>query len=574
MTSSARRKLLAEAHRTTAYAIAHFDDRLEWISGWAHNFVCPDCATRMTFDIDMEYNPPHNVYTCPHCGQTASGNDHDEAWVYFYRQMYANKIESLAAAALDGSEEALAFIKRYLDFYADHYEEFPVHGRWAGKGKIMGQSLCEAVWAIAVLRGLYPVRDRFSAETMTGWYEKLFRPMAQLLIPQSQRIHNIPCWQWCAVGMIGIVFDDNDLLHEAVEGEFGIRNQVEKGFTKNGLWYEGSLHYHYYTAEGLTFFLALYAHVRPEDPLIDRLAGIYQAPLRLSHDGFRLQSTNDGWYPRTLLDYAEQIYRAAVLTGDDRLSRQVETILEKEPQRLDQPYALLIEKKKTACELWTETNLAIFDEPLKLILKSGVITPSHRHRDCLSIILPPYSDDLGTPGYGHPLTPGWYRLAASHNCIAVDANQPAEMIPTHIEAVENGARAVVDGGWENVTSATRTVTCEEDALCDVSEIVCTGDHTIDWLLHLVGDVTHNGEESPADALGDTLGYQHFSRIRRIDCEGAFTLRTGALSVTITGTGTIYLADSPDNPANSSRTSIIVRTKGNAATVRAIYKIEE
>ncbi|MBQ4043611.1 MAG: heparinase II/III family protein [Clostridia bacterium] len=574
MNTASRRALLAEAHRITAYAAAHFDDRVERLSGWAHNFVCPDCASRIPFDIDLKYDPPHNVFTCDHCGKTVSSTDHDEAWVYSYRQVYANYMEALAAAALDGNPDAIPFMQRYLDFYADHYAEFPVHGRWAGKGKIMGQGLCEAVWAIAVLRGFYPVRQMFSAEKWAKWHRILFRPLAELLIPQAQKIHNIPCWLWCAVGMIGIAFDDEELLHEAVDGEFGVRNQVEKGFTKNGLWYEGSLHYHYYTAEGLTYFLSLYAKVHPDDPLIERLTGIYCAPLALSHDGYRLQSTNDGWYPRTLEDYATQIHRAAALTGSDRLVRQVETIRQYAPDSLKLPYALLIEKPTPACELWTETNLAIFDEPLKFILKSGVIAPSHRHRDCLSVILPPYSDDLGTPGYGHPLTPGWYRLAASHNCVTVDQNQPAEMIPTHIEAVENGARAVVDGGWKEVTSAARTVTREEENLLDVTEITCSGTHTVDWLLHLSGEVTHNGSETPADALGEQFGYQHFTRIRRIGCEGEFTLRTGALTVKISSEGEIYLADSPDNPANGTRTSVIVRTVGETASVRAVYSIEE
>ena len=139
MNTASRRALLAEAHRITACAAAHFDDRVERLSGWAHNFVCTDCASQLDFDPDMNYNPPHNVYTCPHCGKTAASTDHDEAWVYIYRQRYADYMEALAAAALDENPDAIPFMERYLDFYADHYAEFPVHGRWAGKGKIMGQ---------------------------------------------------------------------------------------------------------------------------------------------------------------------------------------------------------------------------------------------------------------------------------------------------------------------------------------------------------------------------------------------------------------------------------------------------
>jgi hypothetical protein len=97
---------------------------------------------------------------------------------------------------------------------------------------------------------------------------------------------------------------------------------------------------------------------------------------------------------------------------------------------------------------------------------------------------------------------------------------------------------------------------------------------VDWLLHLSGEVTHNGEETPADALGEQFGYQHFTRIRHIGCEGEFALSTGALTVKITSEGTIYLADSPDNPANGTRTSVIVRTVGETASIRAVYSIAE
>ena len=69
MNTASRRALLAEAHRITTCAAAHFDDRVERLSGWAHNFVCPDCASQLDFNPDMEYNPPHNLYTCPNCGK-------------------------------------------------------------------------------------------------------------------------------------------------------------------------------------------------------------------------------------------------------------------------------------------------------------------------------------------------------------------------------------------------------------------------------------------------------------------------------------------------------------------------
>ena len=108
----------------------------------------------------------------------------------------------------------------------------------------------------------------------------------------------------------------------------------------------------------------------------------------------------------------------------------------------------------------------------------------------------------------------------------------------------------------------------------MTEVACEGEHTIDWLLHLSGEVSHNGEAAPAAALGDALGYEHFSNVRKIACGGEFVIRAGELTVTIASDGEIYLADSPGNPANIMRTAVIVRTVGAAAKVRAAYSIAQ
>ncbi|MBQ2709858.1 MAG: hypothetical protein IJF67_16410, partial [Clostridia bacterium] len=137
-------------------------------------------------------------------------------------------------------------------------------------------------------------------------------------------------------------------------------------------------------------------------------------------------------------------------------------------------------------------------------------------------------------------------------------------------AVPGGARAVYDSGWEGVESASRTVTQEGDALIDVTEISCDGVHTIDWLLHLSGDASHNGKAVPAAALGDAHGYEHLTNVRKVNASGDFVIRAGALTVKIAAAGDVYLADSPGNPADGKRTAVIVRTVGNAAAVRAEY----
>ena len=142
--------ILAQMRREAHMAMSDFADLPEWRSGWGHDFVCPKCASQLHFDIHGTPYGDHSEYRCPSCGETVCGIGYDDAWVYYYRYEYAKMAEGVAVCAAGGDEAALAFLIRYVDFYADNYEGFPYHtkrtpGGCAGMGKIMAQSLCEAV---------------------------------------------------------------------------------------------------------------------------------------------------------------------------------------------------------------------------------------------------------------------------------------------------------------------------------------------------------------------------------------------------------------------------------------------
>lgn len=570
-------ELLDKAMQTARFARENFHDDPARISGWGHNFVCPRCASQMRFDIRMNYDPPH-TYTCPHCGATASGQDYDEAWVYYYRFNYGNYAQSAAFAALLGDEESLAYLLRYVDFYADHYDDFPVHGKYAGRGKVMGQSLDEAVWAIALIEALCLCGDLIPEEKKLLWHEKMFRPMAELLIPQSMHIHNIPTWQQCCIGMIGLYFEDEELLTHALDSEFGIRAQVRTGFTADGIWHEGSLLYHYYTVQALTGFLALYALRAPDDPLFSTLEKMYAAPYALSYNG-RLPALNDGWYPLEVTGIAARLLRAARISADPILTEQLDLIRKTEPNRLLTLEALLYGLADDGSVLlYAATNLALLKKPFHVLLKSGSLCMSHRHLDYLSILLPPFADDLGTPGYGHPLTPGWYRLAPSHNTVCVDEDMPGNILPTHVERTENGVRAVIEENvWQGIAEASRTLSRDGERIEDTTVFRSGEEHVFDWIFHSIGKAEYSADGSSAAPFGGKKGYEHFTDVRKMDCRGSFTARFTlengrVLTLTVPETDglEVYTAHSPGNPADNLRSTVILRRRAKEARFRVLY----
>ncbi len=565
--------IVQQAREECGRLVKTFRDQPEWVSGWGHRFACPECAAQLTFDFAMMFNPP-NTFICPNCGKPAVGQAFDEAWVYCYRLQAAEKLESVAVCALLGDQQALAFLERYFDFYAEHYAGFAIHGE--GNGKVMPQVLDECVWCILLLRAYYPCRSLFTAEQKQKWYQKLFLPVAELVnAPEIQTsVHNHVLWHKSAAGAVAVCFEDDKLLDEILHGRLGIRELAEKGFTADGLWHEGSPLYHYYALEALTGFCQFFAVEHPDDPLIKTLEYTHLAGLRLSYDNWHMPSINDGWYPLPLSRFADQFHRAAMASQSDALLTQLERIRQRAPGAVSVPASLLIDRVPAGMEIWESTNLAVFRQPGFAILKSGVLVRSHKHRDNLSVIMPPFSNDLGTPGYGHPLYRGWYQLAVSHNTIAVDGDQPPFVIPTHVEQCGEGVRAVVDGGWEGVVSAQRTVTPAEDSLHDLTEVVCDGERTIDWLFHAEGDVRFSAEPGKAAELGAYPGYEHLKDVREIHCDAlkvSFTLNGRTLTLSADTKGMqVFAAQSPGNPANVLRTALILRVKASRAVFDAVY----
>ena len=556
------------------YAREHFADSADRLSGWAHNFTCTACASQMVFDSDTEYREG-NVFTCPVCGERASSRDHDEAWVYYYRSKYATLAYSVAISAIMGDAVALDFLIRYVDFYADNYESFPVHGKHAGHGKIMEQALDEAVWAIDVLSALNACGDLIPCEKRTYWRDRLFLPLTELIIPQAKSIHNIPTWLMCAVGAIGIYFGDKELLTYALDSEFGLRNQMSKGFTKDGIWYEGSMTYHYYTASALSGFFSFYASVCPEDKIFDDYARIYTAPLALSHDGRSISALNDGWYPNVI----PMSLIAARVTGDERLLAINRTLISENPDSLDAK-VLLFAIHEPGAVLMADTRLAVVNHPFHAILKAGVLSTSHMHRDYLSTRISPFSDDLGTPGYGHVLTKEWYRFHPAHNAIGIDLAQPTGVAQTYMRETEDGVTAgVMSGEWADLELAERTLTVNGNRIEDLTELCAPTEHIYDWVFHSKGEAEYSCDiNCEIASLGEINGYKYLTNIKKMQADGSFTAAftldgVGVLTLTVPNAEgiEIYTAKSPDNPANNMRNTVVLRRKAKDARFLAVFE---
>ncbi len=559
---------------------SHFADDLSLLSGWGHDFCCPDCASQLVY----EHERPKE-YRCPNCGRKASGLVLDEAWAYYTRHQSGEALASSALCYLaDGNAASLDYVIRYVDFYANHYESLPVHGEHAGKGKVMGQSLDEAVWALQLLKALNICgRDAFPAETRKRWMERMFRPMSELLMPQAQFIHNIPLWLWCAVGAMAIFFEDEALLVHALENEYGIRAQVSKGFTADGLWYECSLGYHYYSARALTMFLSFYTERHQDDELFNVLRKVLEVPAELSADGIQLPAVNDGWYPLAVDKEQDTILRASRISDSPILQSQLSGMFNRHPERFEAADALLFLNEipassplpqRNAFKAYPATALGVLYQPMHVLMKCGVLTLSHMHDDCMSISLPPFSDDLGTPGYGHPLTDRYYRRSLAHNTFMMDEqSQPHTPIWGQVEEIGDGIRGFVKNIYDGV-NCTRTVTGDEKIVIDEMIIEANDVHTFDWVFRAAGRCKLTDEGSPAALSYDMLssvrqhkGLSSFEAVYELDGRGLIV----AIDPETLKKAEVYTGQLPGNPADQLQNTILMRMRGKQVRFLVRYK---
>jgi oligo-alginate lyase len=123
-------------------------------------------------------------------------------------------------------------------------------------------------------------------------------PVAEHLVQQHfQAIHNFACWHNAAIGTVGLILDRKDLIDFAIRGEFGFEAQLRDGVLNDGLWFEGSFSYHFYTLSAL-LALAKAARYRRGEELYRQpaLCAMLRAPVQCAYPDSSLPATNDCWY--------------------------------------------------------------------------------------------------------------------------------------------------------------------------------------------------------------------------------------------------------------------------------------
>lgn len=116
------------------------------------------------------------------------------------------------------------YVKEVLMAYAKIYKDLPIHPqpRSYARGKIFWQCLNDSNWMVYVSQAYDCVYHYFSPEERDYLETELFRPFADYISIENpqffNRIHNHSTWGNAAVGLMGLVMEDEVLIERALYG--------------------------------------------------------------------------------------------------------------------------------------------------------------------------------------------------------------------------------------------------------------------------------------------------------------------------------------------------------------------
>ncbi|WP_299014568.1 alginate lyase family protein [uncultured Polaribacter sp.] len=217
------------------------------------------------------------------------------------------------------------YVKDMLMEYEVLYKTLPLHPktRSYARGKLFWQCLNDSNWLVYVSQAYDCIYNYLSAEERNKLENNLFRPFADHISVDSpqfyQRVHNHSTWGNAAVGMIGLVMDDQELIDRALYGIKGVRldktkkdddggflnkdgkagflANIEEPFSPDGYYNEGP-YYQRYAGYPFLIFAAGLQNVQPELKIFEYKNGVLlksiDALLNLSDADGAFFPLNDG----------------------------------------------------------------------------------------------------------------------------------------------------------------------------------------------------------------------------------------------------------------------------------------
>ncbi|WP_248925208.1 heparinase II/III domain-containing protein [Paenibacillus hamazuiensis] len=471
--------------------------------GWSHDYNCPKEGSRLR-RIDRHH------HECPTCGAVWSGSPWDEVAVANEHWQISEACRNAAVLfGLDGVVERADWAKRVLFFYADHYEQYPLHDKKGGNdhtsGKVQCQTLSEASWLIplaqacVILKSLYAL----SGEQLNLIGGRLLRPAIDVIRRNPGGISNWQTYHNAAKAWTAAALDDRALWDEAVnDPDNGFHFQMQNSLAEDGFWYEGAWGYHFYALEAQIHIVLAGTRFGESLHTDKRFQAMFRSPLRAMFPDGTLPPVHDsGIVPVKKYAHQYEFAHRFIGVGGDIVKDVERTSL----------YSLLFgaepaDSSSAAGEASTELfhleragmlvakGTDVSGMPRMLLIDYGPHGGGHGHQDKLNLLY--YAKDrtwLGDAGmlpYGNPVHHAFFKQTVAHNTMAVNGRSQEAAEGTLVKAEVDGhvVRIVCeapDTYPDLGVTMRRKLLFAEEWLLDVCE--AESERTmdaVDWIIHV------------------------------------------------------------------------------------------
>lgn len=470
---------LSEQQATLDAWIIRHQDRVEWQSGWWHDFISPVDASFLVWTEDIPGEQVDHLLDA--AGQRVELTPTlFEAWVRHFRERHLIQIRTAARLyrLLDDTRYAV-WAAGQLDFYAVNYECWPITDAKGNEARLGCQSLDDANFLSKWVESARLLKDWADPARFQTWFDRFLKPESELLDRSFQVIHNIAVWQRATQAQVALLGGDEAMWKRVVDGEYGLREQLRLGVSSDYFWSEQSMGYNDYIVEATSQLFTFAGLLGCSDRLRQEAAVVQNlmlAPLAIRFPNHALPNPAD--INKTIFvpsPWVEQTYRTLPTT----LGLSAAASLRDWNTLIDPPTPLPRTPEMPAVESvhLASSRFALLKKgPWQVFFHYGQIKRSHSQAEALNWSASfdgiDFTHDPGTVGYGSPLTNGYYRRGLCHNVPLIDGEgqlpwRPGEM--TLFDA-DRSVMTGIQSDYRPGVSACRTLSIDGERLVDTVTI--------------------------------------------------------------------------------------------------------
>ena len=574
------------------------------IANWSLYYYCSDCSVELTYN----FNKPHE-HICPICHKVHTGEPFDGAWWRYTHELNYNAAYYLGLLFICTGDITYAQkSKEILMTYAKYYPSYEVHGDipYNGPGKANAQTLCEAIFIRMLAYAYDLISDTLTVQEQNTIKKDLLQSGADFLcLHRTNQLHNHEVIINAAIGVVGLITEDQNLLNFAIYQDYGLLYQLEKGMLSDGIWFECSLCYHFYALQNFYGFERFAVHTPHSHIKHPNYEKMLHAVLRFLKADFTFPMLNDTIEYHTKLN-AYNLYEFSYkMFGGEDLLAVMHKVYESEPRNNIESFFYGVDELPLSTQIVLDdyhdengSGVTVIrgNHDQYLLFRHGPYAGEHDHYDRLSLSYfhsgENVAADFGTTGYGAFYHYEYFKNTGTHNTVVIDEeNQaPSAGCVTAFEKTTDHTFVDAQVQWQKDYKMPDSFTiCQwnteaydnvfmrrriyktEDYLIDIFGVEQVKNKTIDWVMHFGGvrkqtampleSIEKLSTKKPFKYLHDAKRFSGKNQCVKTTYVGK-NIATDIYTLLINSS--LIYAKGPGNPTSTEEEFMLQRSKGENA----------